>query len=64
MPTLTLTQVEDLARAALMGAGANETSASAVARSTWRAERDGVRSHGLMYVPIYAEHVQCGKVDG
>lgn len=64
MPTLTLTKVEDLARAALMGAGANETSASAVARSTWRAERDGVRSHGLMYVPIYAEHVQCGKVDG
>jgi len=64
MPKLTLSEVEDIARAALMGAGATETNASAVARSTWRAERDGVRSHGLMYVPIYAEHVQCGKVDG
>ena len=61
---MTLDEVEALARDALMGAGASETNASAVARSTWAAERDGVRSHGLMYVPIYAEHVQCGKVDG
>ena len=35
-----------------------------MARSTVLAERDGIRSHGLMYVPIYAEHVLCGKVDG
>lgn len=61
---MTLEQIEDLAKAALMGAGATEDNAASVAKSTWRAERDGVRSHGLMYVPIYAEHVQCGKVDG
>ena len=61
---MTLAEIEDLAKSALMGAGASEQNAAAVAKSTWRAERDGVRSHGLMYVPIYAEHVQCGKVDG
>ena len=61
---MSLEDIETLARDALIGAGATETNAASVARSTWRAERDGVRSHGLMYVPIYAEHVQCGKVDG
>ena len=28
------------------------------------AEADGVASHGLAYIPIYAQHVECGKVDG
>ncbi len=61
---LSLKQVGELAEAALVGAGAAAENAAAVARSTVKAERDGIRSHGLMYVPIYAEHVQCGKVDG
>ena len=61
---LTLEQVGELASAALEGAGASINNAASVARSTVRAERDGIRSHGLMYVPIYAEHVVCGKVDG
>lgn len=61
---MTLDQIENLARTCLIGAGASENAANAVARSTRMAERDGVRSHGLMYVPIYAEHVQCGKVNG
>ncbi len=62
--TLTLDEVGALARAALEGAGASPANAASVARSTVAAERDGIRSHGLMYVPIYAEHVACGKVDG
>ncbi|MGI9356886.1 MAG: Ldh family oxidoreductase [Rhizobiaceae bacterium] len=61
---MSLDEIETLACDALIGAGASKTNAASVARSTWRAERDGVRSHGLMYVPIYAKHVQCGKVDG
>ncbi len=64
MPHMTLDAIEDLAAQALQGTGASEANARSVARSTRRAERDGVRSHGLMYVPIYAEHVACGKVDG
>ena len=62
--TLNLEDVRQLTEQALMGAGASEESSRSVARSTVLAERDGIRSHGLMYVPIYAEHLQCGKVDG
>lgn len=61
---LTLAQVEQLAARTLIGAGASDTQAVAVARSTRLAERDGIRSHGLVYVPIYAEHLRCGKVLG
>lgn len=60
--TLTLVDIELLARDGLMSAGASEIAASSVARSTRLAERDGIRSHGLLYVPIYAEHLLCGKV--
>ncbi|ATX67739.1 (2R)-3-sulfolactate dehydrogenase (NADP+) [Roseinatronobacter bogoriensis subsp. barguzinensis] len=62
--TLSLDQVEVLARQALVRAGATVEQAASVARSTRLAERDGIRSHGLMYVPIYAEHLRCGKVLG
>lgn len=62
--TLTLAEVEALSFSALQGAGAAAHQAASVARSTHLAERDGIRSHGLMYVPIYAEHLRCGKVLG
>lgn len=60
--TLALDAIEALAARILTAAGASETAAKSVARSTRLAERDGVRSHGLMYLPIYAEHLRCGKV--
>jgi len=59
-----LEEVGELAQAALEGSGASPVNAASVSGSTVLAERDGIRSHGLMYVPIYAEHVSCGKVDG
>ena len=59
-----LDEVEALAFARLTEAGATDLQARPVARSIRTAERDGVRSHGLMYLPIYAEHLTCGKVDG
>lgn len=61
---LSLKEVQKITQAALEGAGATSSNAAAVARSTVLAESDGIRSHGLMYVPIYAEHIICGKVDG
>ncbi|MDM5147484.1 Ldh family oxidoreductase [Candidatus Persebacteraceae bacterium Df01] len=64
MIKLSLEDVRQLATETLIGAGASSQNASAVADSTVLAERDGIRSHGLLYVPIYAEHVKCGKVDG
>ncbi len=62
--TLSLDQVEVLARQTLERAGASGEQSASVARSTRLAERDGIRSHGLMYLPIYAEHLRCGKVLG
>lgn len=62
MHHLSLDDVEALAQTTLQRAGASEAAAAAVARSTRLAERDGIRSHGLLYVPIYAEHLTCGKV--
>lgn len=59
-----LDEVEALAQQMLQAAGASFAAASAVARSIRRAERDGIRSHGLLYLPIYAEHLRCGKVLG
>ena len=61
---MTLDEVETLARETLRKAGASDAAAAVVARSTRLAERDGIRSHGLLYVPIYAEHLRCGKVVG
>ena len=61
---ISLNDVQEITQAALEGAGATPSNAASVARSTVLAESDGIRSHGLMYVPIYAEHIACGKVDG
>lgn len=62
--TLSLTEIEDLAFSALVAAGTSEANARPLAIATAQTEADGVASHGLAYIPIYAEHVQCGKVDG
>lgn len=61
---MALDEVEDLALHRLLVAGASAAQAGPVARSIRQAERDGVRSHGLMYLPVYVEHLVCGKVDG
>lgn len=62
--TLSLGDIEELAKSALEGAGTRPQSAASLARAVAAAERDGIKSHGLVYVPIYCEHVQCGKVVG
>lgn len=60
---LTLDEVYQLAFDTLKKAGASDAATDAVAHSTRAAERDGISSHGLMYIPIYAEHLRCGKVN-
>jgi (2R)-3-sulfolactate dehydrogenase (NADP+) len=61
---MTLPEIEDLAFRALVAAGTSQANARALAAATAATEADGVVSHGLAYIPIYAEHVRCGKVDG
>lgn len=64
MPRMTVDAIEALAAAALGRHGANEVQAKALAAGLAGAERDGIRSHGLMYLPVYCEHLTCGKVVG
>ncbi len=63
-PILTLDEIEDLAYRALTAAGTSESNARPLAQATAATEADGIASHGLAYIPIYCEHVRCGKVDG
>ena len=55
--------IEQIAIKALMSSGASEAAASALAKGVAAAEMDGIASHGLVYVPIYCEHLTCGKVN-
>ena len=61
---ISLDDVETIALEALVRAGTEDTAARSLARAVRAAEHDGMPSHGLLYVPIYCEHVRCGKVDG
>ncbi len=61
---LSLSEIEDLSFRALVAAGTSEPNARSLAIATAATEADGVASHGLAYIPIYCEHVQCGKVNG
>ena len=61
---MTVEAVLQLATAALIKAGARPEAAASLARGIAAAERDGLTSHGLAYLPTYCEHVVCGKVTG
>jgi len=62
--TLSLAEIEEIAFDALVAVGTSEANARPLAVATAATEADGVASHGLAYLPIYCEHVSCGKVDG
>src|ERR1700690_4220587 len=61
---MTLDAIYELSLAALRGSGANPTQAAPVADSVREAEAEGIRNVGLGYLPIYCEHLRCGKVKG
>ncbi len=66
MATVSLTEAEIVraTRQALEASGTAPDNARPVAEATAAAEFCGMPSHGLLYVPIYCEHVRVGKVDG
>lgn len=53
-----------LARSALLACGASEQAAESMAGAIVASERDGIASHGFAYLPIYCEHLRCGKIKG
>ena len=62
--TLSLTEVEDLTRRALLASNVATGNAESVTQSVVAAEADGIHSHGLARLPTYCEHARCGKIDG
>ena len=61
---LPVSDIRTLVARALLRHGASITQAEALAGGVAAAERDGIKSHGLMYLPTYCEHLTCGKVVG
>src|SRR5258708_38728197 len=64
MATLSLMAARELARNVLRAAGVADPHAEAVMRALVAAEADGLASHGLVRLPMYADQVKAGKVDG
>ncbi len=61
---ISLEEVERIAQAALLRAGASEGQAAPVARSIRAAEAEGTRGIGLGYLPWYCNHLRVGKIIG
>lgn len=59
-----LATLHHLAVQALIQAGTSASAAAAVADALVAAEADGQAGHGLSRLPIYADQVRSGKVDG
>lgn len=61
--TLSLAQVDDLARRALGACGAYGEQLDLAVQSVVDAECDGIRTVGLGYLPLYCGHLQVGKIN-
>ena len=59
---LSLDEIFNLAKSALINNGANEENADAVASTVTNAERDGSVSHGLFRIPGYIKALKSNKV--
>lgn len=64
MPVLSLSEAETLVAVALIRCRTSVENAALVARALVRAEAEGLKSHGLLRVPMYAAQAKVGKVDG
>jgi len=64
VPTLTYSELREMAQRALLCAGASESTARITARALADAEAQGLSSHGLSRVAQYATHLRNGRADG
>jgi len=64
MPSLSLAEAEALVKNALCRCRTSPDNAALVAHALVRAEAEGLKSHGLLRVPMYAAQAKVGKVDG
>lgn len=64
MPVLSLQEAETLAVAALCRCRTSDSNAALVAKALVVAEAEGLVSHGLLRLPIYAGQTRNHKIDG
>jgi (2R)-3-sulfolactate dehydrogenase (NADP+) len=64
VPRLKVEQLHELARRALVRAGADDTMASTTADALVYADARGLASHGVTRVAQYAAHLKNGRADG
>ena len=64
MPLCTPPQLIDLTTRALINAGASPSMAASAARALVAADEQGIPSHGVSRVPLYAAHLRNGRVVG
>ena len=64
MTKLTLQEIKTLCYDRLRDCGASEQQAEVVALEVMDAEAEGIRNVGLGYLPLYLNHLRCGKVVG
>jgi (2R)-3-sulfolactate dehydrogenase (NADP+) len=64
MPKKTIEELTDLAARALQRAGASKSMALATAKALATAESEGLPTHGLSRVSLYAQHLREARVDG
>ncbi len=64
MPIVPFAEAVDVAAAALRRCHTGEANAALVANALVTAEAEGLVSHGLLRLPIYAAQTRVGKIDG
>ena len=64
MAKLTLTELEQLARAVLEDAGVSADTALVTAKALVWADARGLSTHGVARLPLYLAHLRNGRVDG
>jgi len=64
MAKLTLQEIKTLCYNRLRDCGASDQQADIVALEVMDAEAEGIRNVGLGYLPLYLNHLRCGKVIG
>ncbi|MBC8338874.1 MAG: Ldh family oxidoreductase [Alphaproteobacteria bacterium] len=64
MANISLPELRGLAVRVLTASKTSPDTAACVAAALVRADADGIPSHGMARLPIYADQSKCGKVDG
>ncbi|MBK9607329.1 MAG: Ldh family oxidoreductase [Betaproteobacteria bacterium] len=64
MPRIALSELQQLAQAALERAGATTGNAASTARALVYADAQGLSGHGVSRVAMYAAHMRHGRIDG